>query len=65
VILPQVRVRERCTIQNAILDEGCEIPAGTTIGVDRAVDAARFHVTERGIVLVTPDMLHRSMITRA
>jgi len=65
VILPQVRVRERCTIQNAILDEGCEIPAGTTIGVDRAVDAARCHVTERGIVLVTPDLLHRSMITRA
>jgi glucose-1-phosphate adenylyltransferase len=65
VILPNVRVRENCRIQNAILDEGCEIPVGTTIGVDRVADAARFHVTEGGIVLVTPDMLQRSATTRA
>jgi glucose-1-phosphate adenylyltransferase len=60
VILPNVRVHERCHIQQAILDEGCEVPAGTVIGVDRARDAERFHVTENGVVLVTPEMLLRS-----
>ncbi len=30
-----------------------------TIGVDRAADAQRFHVTEKGVVLVTPDMLRK------
>jgi hypothetical protein len=27
------------------------------IGVDRDADAKRFNVTEKGVVLVTPDML--------
>ena len=43
----------------AILDEGCEIPDGMQIGVDRGADAQRFHVTDNGVVLVTPDMLRR------
>jgi len=60
VILPNVRVNANCTIRNAILDEGCEVPIGTSIGVDLAADAERFYVTERGIVLVTPDMLQQS-----
>jgi hypothetical protein len=30
-----------------------------SIGSDRAVDAPRFHVTEKGVVLVTPDMLRK------
>jgi len=60
VILPNVRVQQRCHIQQAILDEGCEVPAGTVIGVDRARDTERFHVTEKGVVLVTPEMLLRS-----
>ncbi len=30
-----------------------------SIGVDREADARRFHVTENGVVLVTPDMLRR------
>ena len=29
------------------------------IGTDRGADARRFHVTENGVVLVTPDMLRR------
>ena len=65
VILPNVRVHERCQIQHAILDEGCDVPAGTTIGLDRAADAARFHVTDKGVVLVTPEMLQRSVAAPA
>jgi glucose-1-phosphate adenylyltransferase len=57
VLLPNVRIGRNCRISKAILDEGCVVPDGTRIGDDVAADAARFHVTERGVVLVTPDML--------
>jgi glucose-1-phosphate adenylyltransferase len=40
-----------------IIDEGCEVPEDTTIGSDREADTRRFHVTDNGVVLVTPDML--------
>jgi glucose-1-phosphate adenylyltransferase len=57
VILPGVRVGQRCVIRDAILDEGTDVPDGTQIGVDRAADAERFYVTDAGVVLVTPAML--------
>jgi glucose-1-phosphate adenylyltransferase len=63
VILPNVKIGTGCTIRQAILDEGCEVPDGMQIGVDRGADAARFHVTEGGVVLVTPEMLQRSIAT--
>jgi glucose-1-phosphate adenylyltransferase len=59
VVLNNVEIGRSCKVQGAILDEGCEVPDGTQIGVDRAADARRFHVTENGVVLVTPDMLRR------
>jgi glucose-1-phosphate adenylyltransferase len=57
VILPHVEIGKGCVIRGAILDEGCEIPDGMTIGVDHAADASRFNVTDKGVVLVTADML--------
>src|SRR5690606_37998682 len=57
VLLPHVSVGRNCRISGAIIDEGCSIPDGTVIGADPAADAARFHVSERGTVLVTQDML--------
>jgi len=57
VILPNAEIGRDCVIRGAIVDEGGEVPDGTTIGVDRESDARRFHVTEKGVVLVTPDML--------
>jgi len=57
VILPHVEIGRGCVITGAILDEGCEIPDGMTIGVDHVADATRFHVTDKGVVLVTADML--------
>ncbi len=59
VVLPNVQIGRGCVIMGAILDEGCEIPDNTNIGVDREQDARRFHVTENGVVLVSPDMLRR------
>ena len=57
LILPGVRVGERCEIRNAIIDEGTDVPDGMRIGVDRAADAARFYVTDGGVVLVTEAMV--------
>jgi len=57
VILPDVRIGERCILKKVIIDKGCKIPDGTIIGEDLALDAKRFHVSEGGVVLVTPDML--------
>jgi len=58
VVLPNVKIGAGCIIRKAILDEGCEVPDGTQIGVDPAADAARFHITEGGVVLVTQEKLH-------
>ena len=57
VILPRVRVGERCVIRRAIIDEGALVPDGMQIGVDPQADRERFYVTENGITLVTPAML--------
>ena len=57
VIFPEVEVGRRCTIRKAVIDKGCKIPPDTCIGVDPEADAARFHVSAGGVVLVTPDML--------
>jgi glucose-1-phosphate adenylyltransferase len=57
VILPDVRIGQNCQVRNAIIDAGCELASGTRIGFDSAEDAKRFMVTEKGVVLVTPDML--------
>jgi len=61
VILPDVDIGEKARISKAILDRGCVIVAGTVIGEDHDEDRRRgFRVTEKGIVLVTPDMLNQS-----
>lgn len=57
VILPQVEIMQHCRIRKAVIDKGCVIPEGTIIGEDREEDEKRFHVTENGVVLVTPEML--------
>jgi len=62
VVLPNVKIGPGCTIDHAVLDEGCEIPDGMRIGVDRDQDAARFYLTDNGVVLVTADMLARLAI---
>ena len=58
VILPDVKIGRNCTIRRAIIDRGATIAKGTEIGVDVEADRARgFRITNRGITLVTPDML--------
>ena len=61
VILPDVTIGRNVRIRKAIIDRGCSIEDGTVIGEDHSQDRERgFRVTENGIVLVTPDMLHQN-----
>jgi glucose-1-phosphate adenylyltransferase len=58
VLLPDVEVQRNCRIRKAIIDRGCIIPEGTVIGHSKEDDLARgFRVTEKGVVLVTREML--------
>jgi glucose-1-phosphate adenylyltransferase len=57
VIFPDVDIGRRCVIKKAVIDKGCHIPPDTRIGVDPEDDAKRYHVSEGGVVLVTPEML--------
>jgi len=61
VVLPDVVIGRRCEITKAIIERGCVIPEGTVIGRDAARDAERFHVTEKGVVVVTPEMLGQEL----
>ncbi|MCN4143684.1 MAG: glucose-1-phosphate adenylyltransferase [Thiohalomonas sp.] len=57
VLLPEVHIGQHCHIKNAVIDKGTQIPDGTTIGVNIEEDKQHFRVTEKGIVLVTSDMI--------
>ncbi|MCF7986315.1 MAG: glucose-1-phosphate adenylyltransferase, partial [Methylovulum sp.] len=57
IVLPDAIIARHCRITKAIIERGCEIPEGTVIGENRADDEKRFHVSQGGVVLVTPDML--------
>ncbi|MBK9117227.1 MAG: glucose-1-phosphate adenylyltransferase [Betaproteobacteria bacterium] len=57
IVLPEVVVGRGVTLKRAVVDKRCVLPDGFTAGVRPDEDRARFHVTERGVVLVTPSML--------
>jgi glucose-1-phosphate adenylyltransferase len=61
VILPKSTINSNVVLKNVVIDRGCYIPEGMQIGVDLALDAKRFYVSEKGIVLVTPDMLGQDL----
>ena len=57
VILPQVVIGPRVRLNRVVVDKGCHIPEGMEIGFDRDKDAQHFYVTDRGVTLITPEML--------
>jgi glucose-1-phosphate adenylyltransferase len=57
VVLPDVTIGRRARLKRVILDQGCRIPEGLVAGFDPEEDRKRFHVTEKGITLITPGML--------
>lgn len=52
IILDDVRVGKGSVIRNAVIDKNVVVPPGTTIGVDRGRDAARFAISQGGIVTI-------------
>ncbi|ACT50517.1 MULTISPECIES: glucose-1-phosphate adenylyltransferase [Methylovorus] len=61
VILPKVDIGRYVTLKRVVVDKGTRIPDGMEIGVNPEQDRKRFYVSEKGITLVTPDMLGQSI----
>ena len=57
VVLPDVVIGRNVVLRRTVVDKRCVLPDGFKAGVHPAEDKARFHVTERGITLITPAML--------
>ncbi len=57
VLLPNVEVGRKTVLRRTIVDKHCRLPPEFTAGVDPDRDRQRFHVTERGITLIVPEML--------
>lgn len=57
VILPHVDIGRHAVLKRCVVDKNCRIPEGLVVGVDPAEDRRRFHVSEKGITLITPEML--------
>ena len=55
--LPECTIGEKSRLTRVLLDNGCQIPAGTVIGEDPEEDARRFHRTAEGVVVVNREML--------
>lgn len=61
VVLPDVLIGKNCRIKNAVIDRGCIIPDGTTIGYDPEADKKIYHITPGGVALVIPEMLGQQL----
>ncbi len=52
ILFDDVVVGSGAQVKHCIVDKGVVIPDGETVGVDRAKDAQRFHVSPNGIVVI-------------
>lgn len=57
VILPNVDIGRNVRFKRVVVDKNCVIPEGLTVGFDHEEDRKRFYVTDKGITLITPEML--------
>jgi len=57
VVLPGVDVGRDSHLRRVVVDKHCRIPDGMRIGYNLEEDRKRFHVSEGGVTLVTPEML--------
>ena len=57
VVLPDVVIGPAVRVRRAIIDRNCRFDAGMEAGARPEEDAKRFRVTEKGLTLVTPEML--------
>ncbi|BAN35803.1 glucose-1-phosphate adenylyltransferase [Sulfuricella denitrificans skB26] len=61
VILPNVEIGRHVTLKRVVVDKHCKIPDGFSAGIVPERDKQCFHVTERGITLITPEMLGQTV----
>jgi glucose-1-phosphate adenylyltransferase len=52
IIMDSCDIGRRSKLRRAILDKNVHVPADAEIGYDLQADAARYHVTETGIVVI-------------
>ncbi len=57
VILPNVEIGRHARLRRVVVEKQCVIPEGLAVGYDLKADRKRFYVTEKGITLITPEML--------
>jgi glucose-1-phosphate adenylyltransferase len=61
VVLPDVVIHRHTRLRRVVVDKGAILPEGFTAGFDPSEDRRRFHVTDKGITLITPDMLGQKL----
>ncbi|EPX87362.1 glucose-1-phosphate adenylyltransferase [Rubellimicrobium thermophilum DSM 16684] len=59
VVLPYVTVARHARLRRVVIDRGVTIPEGLIVGEDPEEDAKWFRVSEKGVTLITQDMLDR------
>jgi glucose-1-phosphate adenylyltransferase len=57
LVLPSAVVGRGVVLRRSIVGERCVLPDGIRIGVDAAADRARYTVSDKGVTLVTREML--------
>ncbi len=61
VILPDVEIHRHVRLKRVVVDKRCVLPEGLTVGFDPEEDRKHFHVTERGVTLITPELLGQKL----
>jgi glucose-1-phosphate adenylyltransferase len=59
VVLPYCDIGRGARLRRAVIDRGVRIPAGLVVGEDPEEDARRFRRTEKGVCLITQEMIDR------
>ena len=58
VVLPDVVVNRFARLKNCVIDRSVIIPKNLVIGEDPIEDAKFFRVTEKGVTLITKEMVN-------
>jgi glucose-1-phosphate adenylyltransferase len=59
VVLPYVVISRHARLSRVVIDKGVVIPEGLVVGEDPEQDAKWFRVSEKGVTLITQEMLDR------
>ncbi len=59
VVLPSVRIGRDVQLRRTVIDKRCVLPDGFRAGFDPVRDRQRFYASDRGVLLVTPEMVSR------